>query len=176
MLPDELEQPARNGPPLGFWIFLVLLSTLILSKVFVVGLVEVRGQSMDPLIASGSTCLVLKVGAVSVAGFELGALNVGAGDVVVAEVSGRQRHVIKRVAAIAGEKLSTAPWLDRLKLTKNAAGQRVSLLGVDCAQDGCRVEKGFAFLLSEQLKGSTDSRHFGAVQVADILGRTAVCW
>ena len=176
MLPDELEQPDRKGPPLGFWIFLVLLRTLILSKILVIGLVEVRGQSMDPLTASGSTCLVRRVGPVSAVGLELGSLDVAVDDIVVAQVSGRKRHVIKRVAALAGEPLSPAPWLDRLKLTRNAAGQRASLPGVDCALDGCQVEEGFAFLMSEQLKGSTDSRHFGAVRVSDILGRTTVCW
>ena len=131
---------------------------------------------MEPTIATGSTCLVLKSGVISVAGFELFELAVRNDMLVVAQVSGRKRHVIKRVAGVAGQRLAPASWLDRLRLTKNAAGKRVSLPGVQCTQEGCQTAQGYVFLISEQLKGSSDSRHFGAVRTQDVIGRIAGCW
>jgi len=180
VLSDELEPRARRGLPLGFWIFVLLLSTLVWVKLWVVGLVEVRGQSMEPTIASGSTCLVLKAGPVTIAGIELMQRPLRRDDLVVAKIKHSRKttdaQVIKRVAAVSGQALQPSPWLDRLRLTKTVRGKPVLVPGLTCSTDGCRVNAEHVFLLSEQLKGSYDSRQFGAVPIKDVTGRITGCF
>jgi signal peptidase I len=176
MLSDELITPQRRGPPLGFWIFLVLVSTLIVSKLLVVGLVEVRGDSMEPEIQAGASCLVTKLGAISVFGQTLFTLRAERDHRVVARPKGRKNYVIKRVAAASGEVLPAGAWQNRWRISKTAAGTRVPKRGVVCTAETCRTKEGHVFLLSARLKGTTDSRHFGAVAAGNLLGRAAVCF
>ena len=180
MLPDELETPRRRGMPLGFWVFIILLSTLVLVKSSVAGLVEVRGQSMEPTIASGSTCLVLKAGPINIFGFHIIDRQLHVDDLVVAKIerspTSQSAQVIKRVTAVAGQALKPSQWLNRLRLTKTAKGKPVQLPGVTCSVSGCRVRPEHVFLLSDELKGSLDSRQFGAVHEKDIVGRIGGCF
>ena len=176
VLSDELSAPERRGPPLGFWIFPVLLSALIASKLMVVGLVTVRGDSMEPEIKAGSNCLVTKLGPIDVFGQQLFDLQVRRDDRVVARPKARKNYVIKRVAAAPEEQLPPAPWLKHWQLSKTAAGKRVPKTGIVCNSKGCHTKEGHVFLLSARLKGTTDSRHFGAVNLKNLLGRVAFCF
>ena len=180
MLPDELEAPRRRGMPVGFWIFIILLSTLLLVKWSVAGLVEVRGQSMEPTIASGSTCMVFKVGPVDVLGFRIAERPLRVDDLVVAKIkrspSDQSSQVIKRVTAVAGQALAPKPWLNRFRLTKSAKGKPLRLPGVSCSEEGCKIRPEHVFLLSDDLKGSLDSRQFGAVHERNIVGRIGACF
>ncbi len=176
MLSDELIKPERRGPPFGFWLFLVLLSALIASKLFVVGLVTVRGDSMAPEIKAGASCLVTKLGPVSLFGHTLVDLKPQRDQRVVARPKGWKNYVIKRVAAASQEMLPEAPWLKHWRLSKTAAGKRVRKTGIRCDAQGCRTQKDHVFLLSTQLKGTSDSRLFGAVSHSRLLGRIALCF
>ena len=180
MLPDELESSPRRGKPLGFWIFILLISALALTKLTVTGLVEVSGQSMRPAVAAGSTCLVLKTGPLELFGLRLIERPLRIDDLVVAKVA--QSHqseaiqVIKRVRALAGQALEPSPWLKRSQLTKAANGKPTGIAGVSCSAEGCTVEPDHVFLLSDERLGSVDSRQFGAVHIRDIMGRIGTCF
>ena len=180
MLSDELESAQRRRLPLGFWLFIFLIGCLLSVRLFVVGLVEVRGQSMEPTIAAGSTCLVLKTGPIQLLGFPIMDRPLRVDDLVVARINshseGNSSQVIKRVAAVAGQVLEPALWLKRLRVTKTTRGKPVELRGVTCSADACRVEPGHVFLLSDELKGSRDSRQFGALHETDMVGRIGGCF
>ena len=154
----------------------MLLSTLIASKLFVVGLVSVRGDSMAPEIMGGASCLVTKLGPVTAFGYTLVNLKPQRDHRVVARPKGWKNYLIKRVAAASQERLPDAPWLKHWRLSKTAAGKRVRKAGIRCDAQGCHTQKDHVFLISNQLKGTSDSRLFGAVSHRRLLGRVAVCF
>ena len=180
VLSEELESSPRRGKPLGFWIFILLISALALTRLTVAGLVEVDGQSMRPAIAAGSTCLVLKIGTLEIFGLRLTERSLRVDDLVVAKVA--QSHqseamqVIKRVRALQGQMLEPSSWLQRSQLTKAANGKHTGIPGVSCSAAGCRVKPKHVFLMSDERLGSVDSRHFGAVPTKDIIGRISACF
>ena len=158
--------------------FLLLVSTLAAGFVFVAGVVEIDGESMEPALQSGSRCVVYRVGDVRVAGWTLLERSVEVGDVVIAQFEGdakRPATMVKRVVALGGEALPASPWLQRFRLTKTAAGRPQTLPGLTCRKAGCFVEPGFAFLVSDQPSGTLDSRQLGAVPVSAIRGQVGGC-
>ena len=178
MLPDELDPAHHRSSRLGMVLFLLLVSTLAAGFVFVAGVVEIDGESMEPALQSGSRCVVYRVGDVRVAGWTLLERSVEVGDVVIAqfeEDTKRPATMVKRVVALGGEALPASPWLQRFRLTKTAAGRPQTLPGLTCRQAGCFVAPGFAFLVSDQPSGTLDSRQLGAVPLSAIRGQLGGC-
>jgi signal peptidase I len=160
----------------GMVLFFVLLALLLGVKASVVGLTTIKGSSMAPRLEDGSTCLLLRVGEISVLGLNFGYWPTRAGDTVVAEHPNLKGRVIKVAAALGGNEAPNGPWQKRLKLSRKVSGKALGLPGLDCSKTGCVVELGHVFLLSESLEGSNDSRHFGAVPKSSVVGRVGFCF
>jgi signal peptidase I len=167
--------PRRRLNP-GMVLFLVLLVLLLGMKAWVVGLTEIKGSSMAPRLVDSTTCLVLRVGKISVLGLELGSSTAKLGDIVIAEHPSARGRVVKEVAALAGFPAPEGDWQKRLRLSRDVRGKRLSLPGLDCLKGQCLVAPKHLFLLSAQSAQSSDSRHFGAVPESSVVGRVGFCF
>ena len=156
---DEQARPRRGGA----WLFVVLASIAGAAIWLKPSITVVRGGSMEPALRDGQRCLLMG----------RNAEQASVGDLVVAEVPERGL-VLKRVAATAGQAAPEGPWRRRLAISKTGLGKPVTLPGLSCDAERCTVDEGFTFVTSDRAEGSSDSRHFGALQ--RIVGRILYCF
>jgi signal peptidase I len=148
----------RGRAHAGLVLFLLVMLAL---RFFVVERFVVEGSSMYETFHGGEHVLVNKV-----------AYRIGAparGDVVVA--SAGQVDVIKRVVAVGGE---TVEVRGCLVLVDGRTLPKVASDGCGPGTGPTAVPAGHVYLLGDNRGESLDSRGFGPVAVADVVGRVDV--
>lgn len=133
----------------------------------VLGLIKVAGDSMSPTLESGDVVLVTRYDYIGKAPER--------GDVVQAEIPGRDGAYLKRVIALPGETLEITGGVVHIN------GQALDEKYATAADDGISVTLGGDeyFLMGDNRPESYDSREedFGAVRAGNFLGRVrAVVW
>ena len=143
---------------------LLLVSALALvGASLLVEPMRVTSESMSPSYDDGDEVLVAKIGARS--------HRPRRGDVIVLRAPPAGELMIKRVAALGGERVGIA---DGVLVVD---GRRIEEPYVERARvDGAffgpvRVPEDSVWVLGDARAGSTDSRTFGAVPVEAIVGR-----
>lgn len=144
-----------------------MMAIVFLSFKFLFTPVEVRGESMDPTLASGERLFGLKVG--DVRRFDIVALH--APDVA-------DKDYIKRVIGLPGEQLAykndtlyingkkmSEPYLDKYK-AKLESGQKLT------EDFSYQVPNGQYFVMGDNRQISKDSRYFKAVDEDEIIANT----
>ncbi len=154
----EARKPSRTTPTL-----LVLGMALLAGAFLVVEPMRVSSASMSPAYGPQDEVLVAKVG--------LRARDPRRGDVIVVRAPPAGDLMIKRVAALGGDRVAIADGV----LVVN--GRRVEEPYVDHTRvDGTyfgpiRVRPDHVWVLGDARAGSVDSRAFGAVPEDAIVGR-----
>lgn len=126
----------------------------------------VRSSSMSPTLHDGDQVLVEKLSP------RFG--DLARGDVIVFEAPGTHSLMVKRVVALAGDRVGLADG----RLVVN--GRRVDEPYVDLeAVDGVyfgpdAVPHGAVFVMGDDRGNSVDSRTFGAVSLRSVVGRVLV--
>jgi signal peptidase I len=157
-------------------VFFILILVLVGLRLTVVGFTTVKGGSMAPAVAPGATCVVWATGPATLLGVTLWQRELAVGDLVVAAHPQRKGRVLKRVVALGGQPVPKGKWLRHFRLSKTGRGVAAAKPGINCSKKGCSVAPGFAFLGSEKSEGTSDSRHFGAVQLDRLVGRVGPCF
>ena len=146
-------------------ITLGLVVVVMLSLSFIAEPMRVSSDSMSPTLSTGDEVLVQKFGAA--------AREPAPGEIVVVTSPASGDLIIKRVAAVGGEKVEISDG------TLKVDGHEVPEPFVDRSLvDGTYfgpvpVPQGTVFLLGDQRFGSVDSRSFGPVPVSSIVGWVA---
>jgi signal peptidase I len=152
----------RRRPGLGS-LALVLAVVVLVLGVFVSEPFTVRSTSMTPTLRSGDQILTEKVSP--------RLHRLARGDVVVLRPPGSADLMVKRVVALAGDRVGLADG----RLVVNGHRPRepyVDLESVDGVYFGPEVVPvGSVFVLGDDRADSVDSRSFGPVPVGRVVGR-----
>ncbi len=142
---------------------LTVLALLVLALRFVIEPVRVSSDSMSPTYRSGDQVLVLKFGARND--------HPHTRDVVAFHRPGSGELLIKRVVAVGGDTVGIEDGVlvvDRHKVRESF----VDHAQMDSVYFGpVHVRAGYVFTLGDNRANSVDSRSFGPVPVADVVGR-----
>jgi signal peptidase I len=145
-----------------------VLVAVVLVRAVVVEARQVASESMEPTLHQGSVVVVDKLGP-RLAG-------VHRDDVVVFSSPQDGREAIKRVVAVGGQKVAIRDaelYVDG----KHVVESQVDHSRVDGLWFGpVTVPERAVFVLGDSRAGSIDSRVYGAVPLASIVGRVAMVW
>ncbi len=157
------ERRNRERRKKGWRKFLLWLAAIAgltyLLFTYVIGVAIVQGNSMAPAMPRGSFILFVRIG-----------VRYGAGDIAVATADGKT--VIKRVVACEGDAVAFdintgALMINGQAETSGYERGKTLARGVD----RLTVSSDHAYLLGDNREISTDSRDFGEVPLAWILGK-----
>jgi signal peptidase I len=146
-------------------IILIPILLLACAAFFVLGRVEVVGESMMPTFRDGQRLLVLK------SWKQFSPLKVG--DVVVIEPAarkGREAQIIKRIVFLQNAE-GTLPWPGMLKTSK---GNMLTPMLFPSGAFATPIPPNSMLVLGDNLENSTDSREFGSVSTSEIYGKILV--
>lgn len=147
-------------------IFAVLLGVSQIIRIYFYSLVTIDGESMIPTFENGDVVLVRKFN-----------LLLSPGAVVLANLtdSFHEKKVIKRLAALGANQI----YIDNYKLIVNGSDfdEQIRLkpkwdyLDYSCSYSKVyKTNQNEVFLLGDNRCSSTDSRHFGPIDVSRISG------
>ena len=146
----------------------VVMALLVMVYLFIMSPQEVNGESMEPNFHNGEYILTNKV----MYKFR----QPVRGDVVIFK-SWRNKEIdyIKRVIALPGETVSlknNAIYMNDEKLDEQYLSPNVAIFGGSFLQEGqsVTVPDDSLFVLGDNRPHSSDSREFGPVETADIIG------
>jgi signal peptidase I len=146
---------------------IILLPILAMAGAafFILGRVEVVGESMMPTFQDGQRLLVLK------SWKQFSPLKVG--DVVVIEPAakkGREAQIIKRIVFLQNAE-GTLPWPGMVKTSK---GDMLTPTLFPPGAFATPIPPNSILVLGDNIENSTDSREFGPVAISEIYGKILV--
>ncbi len=141
---------------------------------------EVRGQSMDPLIPNGRTVSVI-------VGY-YGCNPLVRGDTVAYRYAGNENPIVKRAVGIEGDAfalsdagrgewhvlINGAPATNSSGVPYRISRKSHDLLSLYVRDYGGKIPHDALFLLGEKTGGTLDSTRFGFVSKRDLLGKVAL--
>ena len=134
-------------------VFIIVLLTIILLKIFVITPVFVKGNSMEGTLKNGEITLLYKFG------------KLKRGSLVVVNVNGEK--IIKRIVGLPGEKIKSVNgqiYIDDKYYNESYISSKNS----DFKE--VIIEKNKYFVLGDNREKSKDSREFGTIEKKQILG------
>ncbi len=157
----------RNGSAARFSAVVVLVILALLgAREWMLEPLTVTSESMEPTVSAGGTVLVLKAGPLS--------NLVGEGSLVVFNSPAEGGLALKRIVAVGGQRVDIRdsvlyvdsvprdePWVDHESIDGTYFGP-------------VTVPDGEIFVLGDNRSGSIDSRSYGSIPAADLVG--AVLW
>ena len=154
---------------------LVALLLALFVRTFVLQLVVVASGSMEPTLLEGDLVLVDRLAHVARGGLLVAGRAPRRGDVLLLRHSGAAvERWIKRCVAIAGDEVEVEG--DRIWLGGRLVPAMADEPGPDVtgASRTWRLPPDSLFLVGDHRAASTDSRSFGPVPAASVLGRVVV--
>lgn len=156
--------PRRRGALRAVWPLAVLAVLVVVTLMFVAEPVKISSDSMAPTYRVGDQVIVAKVGS----------HQPQRRDVIAFHLPGSSDLLVKRVVGVGGDSVGIADGV----LTVNGRALRERFVDynlVDATYFGpVRVPRGTVFVMGDNRSNSIDSRRFGPVPVADILGRVVL--
>lgn len=130
----------------------------------IAGIAVVQGDSMKPNLTNGSVILFYRL-----------ENSYKRNDIVILKVDGRKNFLVKRVAAVAGDRVDIDDKTGTL-LVNGADRQKETMNGKTYTRDGgvtfpLTVPSGCIFVLGDNREAALDSRSFGAVTVDSLVGK-----
>ena len=156
-----MEKMRKKNRVKNIVLLLACVLVVFLLHTFVFLLVSVSGKSMLPTLKDRQIILVEKV--------SFAVRKPARGDIVVFR-DPRNKELVKRVMGLAGEKIEIkngVVWINDTELS--AEFQFPSNEGSN--MDACIVSENCYFLMGDNRDYSLDSREFGEVNMAQIIGR-----
>ena len=142
------------------------LALLVLARAFALEPFAVSSSSMAPTVLDGEHVIVNKLA------YRIGRPR--AGDLIVFRAPATEEIMLKRVVAVGGQRVGIED--GRLRVDGRAPPEPyVDHRRVDSVYFGpVRVPRGAVFVLGDERADSLDSRDFGPVPLAAIIGRAEV--
>lgn len=147
--------------------FLIGAALAMVIKTFVIDVVYIRGQSMEPTFQNGDVVLAEKLTG------RFGEFDYGEVVIVSAEkIEGIKKHLIKRVIGKEGDTIEIKDGV----LYRNGKEVKEEYIKETIKQDFEKVTvgKGQVFVMGDNRNNSTDSRSIGAFDVKEIKGRVFI--
>jgi signal peptidase I len=163
--PEAPSLEERGAGPLGFLLVAVLAVSLIFGFVrpFVVEPFGITTDSMDPTLRAGDSVLAAKFA------YRLG--DPRRGDVVLFEAPRDGAPTIKRVVGLPGDTVAVRDGVLFVNGEKKREGYVDYGLTDSTFLGPTGVPEGHVYLMGDNRANSLDSRSYGPVPEADLLGR-----
>jgi signal peptidase I len=163
--PGALPPEERGAGPLGFLLVAILAVSLIFGFVrpFVVEPFGITTDSMDPTLRAGDSVLAAKFA------YRLG--EPGRDDVVLFEDPRDDAPTIKRVVGLPGDTIAVRDGVLFVNGEKKREGYVDYGLTDSTFLGPTDVPEGHVYLMGDNRANSLDSRSYGPVPEADLLGR-----
>lgn len=147
------------------YINLVITAVVVFVLFSVIaGIAVVQGDSMKPNLTGGSVALFYRLNS-----------TYQKNDVVIFKPSGRNELLIKRVVAVAGDKVDIDDKAGTL-LINGVIQQKDTIIGKTYKRDGgaifpLTVPNGCVFVLGDNREVALDSRNLGTINVQNMIGK-----
>lgn len=145
-------------------VYLIIIVVIVLLKVYVISIVEIVGDSMEPNYRDGNIMLMDKLVHKHIKYF-----NYKRFDIVVISYS-NPSYLIKRIIGMPGEKLTYIE--NKLYIDGVIVDEKIKLNGkTDDFEGEVIIPDNMYFVMGDNREHSVDSRTFGLVSKNDILGK-----
>ena len=163
--PEALPPEERGAGPIGFLIVAVLAVSLVFGFVrpFVAEPFGITTDSMDPTLRAGDSVLAAK--------FAYRLAEPGRGDVVLFRAPGDGAPTIKRVVGLPGDTVAVRDGVLFVNGEKKREGYVDYGLTDSTFLGSTDVPEGHVYLMGDNRANSLDSRSYGPVPEADLLGK-----
>ena len=163
--PEALPPEERGAGPIGFLLVAVLAVSLVFGFVrpFVAEPFGITTDSMDPTLRAGDSVLAAK--------FVYRLAEPGRGDVVLFRAPGDGAPTIKRVVGLPGDTVAVRDGVLFVNGEKKREGYVDYGLTDSTFLGPTGVPEGHVYLMGDNRANSLDSRSYGPVPEADLLGK-----